>query len=83
MKKKTEKDKKKKTHYVDDGHTVYDMSAFTKANGKTDPKDRVGLSRKEKRAAIRAGFARFLPALFIVIFCFFCTMLLMRLWLHA
>ncbi|HBF15296.1 MAG TPA: hypothetical protein DDW30_06400 [Clostridiales bacterium] len=77
------KKKKKRLPYTDDGHTVYDMSALSKQRGESDPADRVGLTRGERRAAIKAAFAKYLPVLLIVLICFFMTMLLMRLWLHV
>ena len=45
--------KKNKRAFVDDGRTVYDMSCLN-PDGKKD-KEPIGLSRKEKHAAIRAA----------------------------
>ena len=76
-KNKTSK-KKKKTVYVDDGHTVYDMSGVS---GKKKKEDDLGLSRKERRAVIKAAFATYLPILVGVLACFTLAALLMYFWL--
>lgn len=81
--KNPKKKKKKRLPYVDDGHTVYDMSGLSKARGESDPESQVGLTRGEKRAAIRAAFAKYLPVLLTVLVCFFLTMLLIRCWLRV
>lgn len=82
MKNKDKKDNKQK--YVDDGHTVYNMDnvqspldAFRK---KKD--DGAGLSRKEKRAAIRAAFATYLPRVLGIIACFVFAGVLLYFWLR-
>ena len=73
--------KRKKQPYVDDGHTVYDMSALT-GKDKIDPTKHVGLSRKEKIAAILAAFECYLPLLLLVLGSFTLVMLLINLWLN-
>ncbi len=73
------KKEKKKNVYIDDGHTVYDMSGLDKSKSKSD--DGVQMTKKEKRAAVRAAFERFLPIFIGVLLCFTATMLLIRLWL--
>lgn len=80
---KKEKKKKNRTPYIDDGHTVYDMSGLGPSNESSDNKSDVGLSKKEKWAAIRAAFALYLPILLLVFGCFFVAMLIIRLWLHG
>ena len=72
--------KRKKQPYIDDGHTVYDMSALNK--DKIDPTKHVGLSNKEKIAAILAAFECYLPLLLLVIGSFALVMLLINLWLN-
>ena len=72
--------KPKKQPYVDDGHTVYDMSGLT-GKDKSKPTQHVGLSKKEKIAAIAAAFECYLPMLLIVLGSFGLVMLLIMLWL--
>ena len=73
--------KRKKKPYVDDGHTIYDMSALT-GEDKIDPTKHVGLSTKEKIAAILAAFECYLPLLLLVLGSFAFVMLLITLWLN-
>ena len=80
MNKPEKKPKPKKKPYVDDGHTVYDMSGLTGENNKR-PTQHIGLSGKEKIAAIAAAFECYLPALLIVLGSFVLVMLLIALWL--
>lgn len=75
-------EKKKKQPYVDDGHTVYDMSMLT-GKDKKRPSQHVGLSRKEKIAAIFAAFECYFPLLLIVMGSFLLVMLLIKLWLRV
>lgn len=72
--------KKKKTKYVDDGHTVYNMDGV-KSPLSPEKKDNVALTRAEKRAAIRAAFKVFFPIFAGVILCFALVCVLMYLWL--
>ncbi len=72
--------KRKKQPYIDDGHTVYDMSGLT-GEDKNRPTQFVGLSNKEKIAAIAAAFECYLPMLLIVLGSFGLVMLLIMLWL--
>ncbi len=78
---KRKKQKKKRQPYVDDGHTVYDMSGVRRPWEGTGKENPVGLTRREKWAAIRAAFGRYLPVLLIVLGCFALTLGLMYLWL--
>ena len=75
---------KRKTEFVDDGRTVYDMSGLDdmhstgpRRNGKEDIK----LTRAERRALIRAAFARYAPIFFGVLVCFTLAALLIYFWL--
>lgn len=73
---------KKKQPYEDDGHTVYSMENVPNAFGKTkDKREPLGLTRKERFAAIRAGLAVFLPRFLLVLGCFTVVALLLYLWL--
>ena len=74
--------KPKKQQYLDDGHTVYDMSALT-GKDKNNPTHHVGLSSKEKIAAIVAAFECYLPMLLIVIGSFVLVMFFIALWLRV
>lgn len=75
------KDKKKtKTKYVDDGHTVYNMDGVGGARHR-DKEDSLGMNRKERRAAIRAALATYLPIFIGTLACFAVAALLMWLWL--
>ena len=80
--KNKEKDNKQK--YVDDGHTVYNMdnvrSPFDVLRKKDD--GGVGLSRKEKRAAIRAALLTYLPRVLGMIACFALAAVLLYFWLR-
>lgn len=75
--------KKKKVKYIDDGHTVYSMEGLDEARGIKRRGDSIKLTRKEKWAAIRAAFARFLPIFLGVVACFSLTALLLYLWLRG
>lgn len=82
MSKPDKSKKKQKKPYIDDGHTVYDMSALT-GKDKSDPSKQIGLSMKEKIAAILAAFQCYLPMLLIVLGSFLFVMLLITLWLSV
>lgn len=75
--------KKKKVKYIDDGHTVYSMEGLDEARGIKRRDDSIKLTRKEKWAAIRAAFARFLPIFLGVVACFSLTALLLYFWLRG
>ena len=75
-------EKKQKKQYIDDGHTIYDMSALT-GKDKTDSTKQVGLSNKEKIAAILAAIQCYFPMLLIVLGSFLFVMLLIALWLSV
>lgn len=76
--KRKTKRKKQKTVYVDDGHTVYDMSGLT---GEKKGKGDISLTRKERFAMIRAAFAHYLPIFLLVLGCFVLTGLILYIWL--
>lgn len=73
--------KKQKSVYVDDGHTVYDMSNVQSHTGAKSKDDSVPVTKKEKRAIILAAYARYLPAAGIIACCFLAAALLLKLWL--
>lgn len=75
------KKKKNKIKYVDDGHTVYSMDGVQSPLSAGKSKDEVGLTRAEKRAAIRAAFKVYLPIVLGVIACFALVGILLYFWL--
>ena len=91
------KKKKVKVVYVDDGRTIYDMSGVTrpgqilfpenkekscKEKEKNKKNERVGLTKAERWAVIKAAYAVYLPVLFGVIACFSLAAVLMYLFIR-
>ncbi len=74
------KKKKKRAKYIDDGHTVYSMAGLD-PDAERKKGENVRLTRKERWAAIRAGLARYLPVLFLVLACFLAAAALLYFWL--
>ncbi len=76
------KAKKKKQKYEDDGHTIYDMNvdAYWRKD-KKENKNKVYVTKEEKKALIKAAFIAYIPKLLLVLACFGFTMLLIYLWL--
>ena len=75
---------KRKTEFVDDGRTLYDMSGLDdmrRVGPRRDKKDEIKLTRSERRALIKAAFARYAPIFFGVIVCFTLAALLIYFWL--
>lgn len=78
------KREKRKTKFVDDGRTVFDMSGLDDMNGtgpRKEKKERINLSRAERRAFIKAAFAHYAPIVFGVLACFALAALLIYFWL--
>ena len=91
------KDKKKvKVIYVeDDGRTLYNMDGVRRQNAiipdkitnnrlakeKNKDKEEAHLARKERHAAIRAGYAVYLPILLGVLACFAVVGVVIYFWL--
>ncbi len=71
--------KKKKVKYIDDGHTIYNMDGVGRP--KVDTKNNVGLTKKERRAAIKAALELYLPRILVAITCFGVAAVLLYLWL--
>lgn len=80
-KKKAKKPKKKKTVYIDDGHTVYSMENLPSVAGKKKKDDGVNVTKKERRAMIKAAYAYYLPRLLLGVLCFSAVIILLWLWL--
>ena len=84
MKKRNSRSEEEKTEFVDDGRTVYDMSGLDdmyRTGPRREKKENINLTRKEKRALIRAAFARYAPIFFGVLVCFTLAALLIYFWL--
>lgn len=75
-----DKKTKKKTEFIDDGHTVYDMSNVPSRT--RVKKQTVSVTKGERRAMIKAAFAYYLPIFLGAAACFFAAALLVRLWLN-
>lgn len=76
------KKKKKVKYYADDGHTVYNMDGVGGARHTDDKKRDVGLSKKERRAAIRAAFETYLPVFVMALAAFTIVAVLLFFWLR-
>ncbi len=78
---KNKKPKKQKPVYIDDGHTVYGMENLPSVSGKKKKGDGVNVTKKERRAMIKAAYAYYLPRLLLGVVCFAAAVILLRLWL--
>lgn len=74
--------RKNKPKYIDDGHTIYNMDVDGMPNRRVQSNDNLNVTKKEKRAMIKAALLRYLPILGLVILAFSVTMLLIFWWLH-
>ena len=75
------KEKKQKRVYIDDGHTIYSMENLAGKENYDKKDKRASLTKREKRAAIKAAYQTYLPVVFGVVACFSLVFLLMYLWL--
>lgn len=76
------KEKKKKIEYIDDGHTIYNMDVDGMPHRQFKQKnDNLNLSKKERKAIIKAALLTYMPVLFGVIFCFLIAMIIIYFWL--
>ena len=66
-----DQEKKIKPKYIDDGHTIYNMDVDGMPNKRPKNNEGLGLTRRERRAVIRAALLHFLPILFGIIVCHF------------
>ena len=73
--------KKKKTEFIDDGHTIYDMNVDAKWNKRKEKESVVSVSKEERRTLIVAAFKAYVPKLLLILGCFLLTMFLIYLWL--
>ncbi len=75
------RNKEKKEKFIDDNHTIYNMDVDGMPKRNSLKGNELGLTRKERRALIRAAYLHFIPILIGIIICFIIAMLLIRLWL--
>lgn len=73
--------KNKKEEYIDDGHTIYSMDVDAKWARPKEKKDRIYVSKEERRTLIKAAFRVYIPKLLIVLFGFGLAIILIYLWL--
>jgi len=94
-KKSKKKRKQNCKKFVDDGRVIFDMSILNfggnganidklTADSKTESatKDDHKITKKEKRAILKAGFIVFLPKILTIVLGFVLAMLLLTLWLR-
>ncbi len=84
MKKENSRSSKRKTEFVDDGRTLYDMSGLDDMRGtgaRRESKESVNVTKSERRALIKAAFAHYAPIFFGVLACFTLAALLIYAWL--
>lgn len=70
--------KSAKSKFVDDGRTLFSMQGLEKQS----KKPAVELTGKERRAMIRAAFAKYFPVLIGAVGCFSLAALLLYFWFH-
>ncbi len=76
------KNKDKKEKFIDDNHTIYNMDVEGMPKRRPSSKgNELGLTKKERRALIRAAYLHFIPILVGIIICFILAMILIRFWL--
>lgn len=81
------KEKNKVRYVEDDGRTLYDMSGITrtrisiKKDKKSKVSDNLMISKKERRAMIKAAFETYLPLVIMFIIGFGLAALLLYFWL--
>ncbi len=75
------RNKEKKEKFIDDNHTIYSMDVDGMPKRSSSKGNELGLTRKERRALIKAAYLHFIPILIGIIICFIIAMLLIRLWL--
>ena len=75
------KEKKSKQTYIDDGHTIYSMEQLVGPENYNKKEKRAALTKRERRAAIKAAYRTYLPMLLGVVICFLLAFLLIYFWL--
>ena len=72
----------KKDEFIDDGHTIYNMDVDGMPKRSSSKGNQLGLTRKERRALIRAALLHFIPILFGIVLCFTLAAILIYFWLR-
>ncbi len=71
--------KNKKSKFVDDGRTIYNMDVD--GLPKRKEKNKLNLTKEERKLVIQAAIKHYFPILIGVILCFLFAMLLIKWWL--
>lgn len=72
--------KKQRKPFIDDGHTIYDMSGIENIKP-TNKKETIYVPKEEKKVLIKSAWSAYLPQLICIILGFGLTILLILLWL--
>ena len=72
---------KEKEEYIDDGHTIYSMDVDAKWARPKEPKEKIYVSKEQKRLLIKAAFRAYIPKLLIVLLGFGLAIILIYFWL--
>ena len=75
--------KEKKDKYIDDGHTIYSMDVDAKWSVKHNSKQKVYVSKDERKLLIKAAYRAYFPKLLLVLFAFLLAVLLIFFWLRC
>jgi hypothetical protein len=71
-----------KKRYIDDGRTIYNMDLDgMPGRRRSQRKDGIDLTKRERRALIKAAFANYSPIFIGVLICFGFTIFLINIWL--
>ena len=77
--------KREQEEYQDDGRTIADMNiegfSWYNKNKPIDPKQNVNLTKKERRAILKAMMLKMLPIACIALVAFVISYFLIKLWL--
>ena len=78
------KNKKKKDKYIDDGHTIYnmDVEGFKWHDNKIKNKNRIYVSKEERRLLIKAALKTYIPKFLIILLGFTLAIILLYFWLN-
>ena len=71
----------KKEEYIDDGHTIYSMDVDAKWARPKEPKEKIYVSKEQKRLLIKAAFRAYTPKLLIILLGFGLAIILIYFWL--
>lgn len=79
---KMKKEKKEKQAFYDDGHTVFSMEQLVGPENYNKKEKQAGLTKKERRTAIKAAYETYLPLLLGVLLCFSLAIVIIYFWLR-